>query len=122
MEQRISRIMRVFRNPARVSTENRIPAPIRRIVMKDYNYTCAGNVPGFPCNYKVLDALEIDHILPKSIRCMHRRSNLQVLCSNCHTLKTKYYDTKLIFLHKNGSLKKRHVRNHINTFLKTNSE
>jgi hypothetical protein len=46
---------------------NRIPTSVRRYVLEKYNYMCAGNIPGIPCNYNVLDALEIDHILPKSI-------------------------------------------------------
>lgn len=115
--RRISKIMKVFRNPQLIVALPRIPTPIRRLVLKNYKYTCAGNVPGYPCNYNILDALEIDHILPRSIRCFHRKSNLQVLCSNCHTLKTKYYDTKLIHLHKRGLLTKKHVKRHLRIFL-----
>ena len=85
--------------------------------MRNYNYKCAGNIPNVPCDYSCIDALEIDHILPRSIRCIHRVCNLQVLCSNCHTLKTKNYDLPLIHMFKQGHLKRKHIRAHLRLFL-----
>lgn len=115
--RRISKIMKLIRVPPRVNASARIPSPIRRIVLRNYDNKCAGSVPGLPCDYNVVDALEIDHILPKSIYCINRLCNLQVLCSNCHTLKTKNYDLPLIHLHKQGYLKRKHVREHLHLFL-----
>jgi len=109
--------MRVFNTPFHESPNRRIPTPIKRVVLRKYNYKCAGNLPNVYCDYSVVDALEIDHILPRSIRCLNRICNLQVLCSNCHTLKTKYYDTPLIHLYKQGFLKRKHVREHLHLFL-----
>lgn len=114
---RISKIMKLFRGPIRNNTGARIPSPIRRVVLRNYEYKCAGNVPGVPCEYNVIDALEIDHVLPRSIRCIHRLCNLQVLCSNCHTLKTKNYDLPLIHMYKQGEMKRKHVREHLHLFL-----
>jgi 5-methylcytosine-specific restriction endonuclease McrA len=109
---RIRRILNAL--PSRV---NRIPAVTRRRVLEKYNYKCAGNIPGVPCNYSIIDALEIDHILPKSIKSINRRFNLQVLCSNCHALKTKRYDIKLIQKHKRGHLTRSHIKHHIRRFI-----
>jgi len=98
--------------------QNRIPAVTRRRVLEKYNYKCAGNIPGVPCTYSIVDALEIDHILPRSIKPVNRRFNLQVLCSNCHSLKTKRYDIKLIQKHKQGYLTRGHIKHHIQRFIR----
>lgn len=100
---------------------NRIPKSIRTYVLEKYNYMCAGNIPGIPCNYNIVDALEIDHILPKSIKWVDKICNLQVLCSNCHAIKTKRYDIILIQKHKSGLLLPIVIKRHLKRFLKTNS-
>jgi 5-methylcytosine-specific restriction endonuclease McrA len=100
----------------------KIPMSTRRYVLEKYNYMCAGNIPGISCSYNILDALEIDHILPKSIKWVDKICNLQVLCSNCHAIKTKRYDTILIQKHKCGLLFPRIIKRHLKRFLKTNSK
>ena len=117
MVGRISKIMKIFRSPMRPNTSARISDSIREIVFRKYNNKCAGSIPGLPCDYNVVDALQIDHILPRSILCINRTCNLQLLCSNCHSLKTKNFDRPLIEQHKQGQLKRKHVRAHLHLFL-----
>lgn len=111
----MGRVRRIIN--ARPSTLNRIPALTRRRVLEKYNYKCAGTIPGVHCTYSIIDALEIDHILPKAIKRINRRYNLQVLCSNCHSLKTKRYDIKLIRKFKCGRLERKHIKQHIRRFV-----
>jgi len=99
------------------SVVNRVSARLRRSVLERYNYKCAGNVPGIECDYNIIDGLEIDHILPKAIKRVDKPYSLQVLCSNCHTLKTKRYDIPLIKKFKHGCLGVRHLKRHLRRFL-----
>lgn len=114
---RISKIMHVFRNPPRIPVRPHIQNMIRRDVLNKYNHKCAGNIPQFPCSNTYKEVLEIDHILPQAIQRINKKYNLQVLCSNCHTLKTKLYDTNLINMYKTGTLQRRHVRHHLRLFV-----
>ena len=117
MVARISKIMRIFRSPAQDNGTRQISHSIREIVFRKYNNKCAGSIPGLPCDYSVVDALQIDHVLPRSIFCINRTCNLQLLCSNCHSLKTKNFDRPLIDMHKQGQLRRKHVREHLRRFL-----
>lgn len=117
MVRRIKKIMKLFRSRELLAPTGRVPEAIRRSLLEKYHHKCAGNVPGYPCDYSVVDALEVDHILPRSIRCCHKKFNLQILCSNCHTLKTKKYDIPLIRKHKSGLIEDYHIKRHLRLFL-----
>jgi len=56
----------------------------QQILIRD-DYTCQ------VCGLKDLEIVLVDHILPKSIypELKNDPNNLQVLCPNCHTRKTK---------------------------------
>lgn len=57
----------------------------KKEVLKRDNYTCQR------CGISDPDVLEVDHIIPKSIRrdLLKELSNLVTLCANCHMKKTK---------------------------------
>ena len=117
MRSRMERILNCFKkHHLFLKPVGHTPISIKNSVLKRYRYKCAGNIPGHPCEYNVRDALEVDHIVPRSILCIHKKYNLQVLCSNCHALKTKYYDIDLIRKFKEGSLKSKHIRRHVDKF------
>jgi 5-methylcytosine-specific restriction endonuclease McrA len=96
----------------------RISPFMRKTVLERYNNKCAGNIPGVQCNCDIPDCLEIDHILPKSIKRVDRVFSLQVLCSNCHAIKTKRYDVPLIQKYKLGKIGLIQLKRHIRRFLK----
>jgi len=116
---RIDKIMKCFKlyKNVRMERHKQLSKSLKNYILIKYNYTCAGNIPGHPCTYNIREALEVDHILPRSIVCVHKKYNLQVLCSNCHSLKTRYYDAELIQKFKAGTLKDRHVKKHLDRFM-----
>ena len=117
MPNRMERILNCFKKQIFLQTHVKLPIATKKYILKKYDYTCAGNIPGHPCEYNVRDAVEVDHIVPQSVLCIHKKYNLQVLCSNCHSLKTKYYDMDLIRKFKEGTLKSKHIRRHVDKFL-----
>jgi 5-methylcytosine-specific restriction endonuclease McrA len=118
MRNRIQHILKYFKKPINILTSHvKLSKSIKNDVLRMYNYTCAGNIPGHPCEYNVREALEVDHIVPRAILCIHKKYNLQVLCSNCHSLKTTYYDIDLIRKFKEGNLSLKKIKKHVTTFI-----
>jgi 5-methylcytosine-specific restriction endonuclease McrA len=117
MRNRVEQILKCFKSFNILNSHVKLSKSIKKDVLRMYDYTCAGNIPGYPCTYNIREALEIDHIVPRSILCIHKKYNLQVLCSNCHSLKTTYYDIDLIRKFKEGSLKRKDIKKHVNTFI-----
>lgn len=113
---RVDKIIKYFKQYDLDSNHTFITSSAKKRILKKYNYTCAGTVPGKPCIYNDRKALQIDHIVPQSIMCVHNKYNLQVLCANCHSLKTYHYDNDLIRKFKAGEMKLKHLVNHIKLF------
>lgn len=59
----------------------------KRIIAAGQKYMCVGSV----CNGRVLlpQTWELDHIYPLHLGGTNHINNLQVLCPNCHALKTQ---------------------------------
>lgn len=75
-----------------------VPSSMRRRVMREENYTCAGcGLQGFEKRFPIQGYgyytaiervyLSIDHIFPKSLGGSSERQNLRVLCTTCNTKK-----------------------------------
>lgn len=59
-------------------------------ILKAGGFKCA------KCGFDNLGALEIDHIKPRHLGGDHSKSNLQILCANCHTIKTREENRKFM--------------------------
>jgi 5-methylcytosine-specific restriction endonuclease McrA len=63
----------------------RVPADVRRWVMRRQLGRCAG-----PCGEVLPETYQLDHRMPWCLTRDDRASNLDALCPNCHALKTRH--------------------------------
>jgi len=86
----VNKLKKNIRNSISISLK------LKEEIHKNQNYLCnCCNIFTISLNNKNIYRHQIDHIIPRCIGGSNDKSNLQSLCSNCHSIKTSVLDKDL---------------------------